>query len=206
MYNGIDVSKWQGKINWSKAKKYIDFAIIRAGYGKGNVDEYANYNIEQCEKYKIPYGLYWFSYAYNKDMAEREADYLLRVIGYHKPEYPLYFDFEYDSVDYAKKNGVNITKTLLKSIATSFCEHLEKNGFYAGIYTNEDYIKNKYPSEIFDRFDLWYARYNTEPNRDVNLWQKSSTGKISGINGNVDLDVAYIDFPSLMKEKHLNGW
>lgn len=103
MYNGIDVSKWQGKINWSKAKKYIDFAIIRAGYGKGNVDEYANYNIEQCEKYKIPYGLYWFSYAYNKDMAEREADYLLRVIGYHKPEYPLYFDFEYDSVDYAKK-------------------------------------------------------------------------------------------------------
>ena len=183
MYNGIDVSKWQGKINWSKAKKYIDFAIIRAGYGKGNVDEYANYNIEQCEKYKIPYGLYWFSYAYNKDMAEREADYLLRVIGYHKPEYPLYFDFEYDSVDYAKKNG-----------------------FYAGIYTNEDYIKNKYPSEIFDRFDLWYARYNTEPNRDVNLWQKSSTGKISGINVNVDLDVAYIDFPSLMKEKHLNGW
>ena len=110
------------------------------------------------------------------------------------------------SVDYAKKNGVNITKTLLKSMATSFCEHLEKNGFYAGIYTNEDYIKNKYPSEIFDRFDLWYARYNTEPNRDVNLWQKSSTGKISGINGNVDLDVAYIDFPSLMKEKHLNGW
>ena len=109
-------------------------------------------------------------------------------------------------IDYAKKNGVNITKTLLKSMATSFCEHLEKNGFYAGIYTNEDYIKNKYPSEIFDRFDLWYARYNTEPNRDVNLWQKSSTGKISGINGNVDLDVAYIDFPSLMKEKHLNGW
>lgn len=101
---------------------------------------------------------------------------------------------------------MNITKTLLKSMATSFCEHLEKNGFYAGIYTNEDYIKNKYPSEIFDRLDLWYARYNTEPNRDVNLWQKSSTGKISGINGNVDLDVAYIDFPSLMKEKHLNGW
>ena len=115
MYNGIDVSKWQGKINWSKAKKYIDFAIIRAGYGKGNVDEYANYNIEQCEKYKIPYGLYWFSYAYNKDMAEREADYLLRVIGYHKPEYPLYFDFEYDSVDYAilkdvKKGDLVITQ------------------------------------------------------------------------------------------------
>lgn len=52
MYNGIDVSKWQGKINWSKAKKSIDFAIIRAGYGKGNVDEYANYNIEQCENIK----------------------------------------------------------------------------------------------------------------------------------------------------------
>ena len=77
MYNGIDVSKWQGKINWSKAKKYIDFAIIRAGYGKGNVDEYANYYIEQCEKYKTKN----ITLTGGEPLIHLDVDYLLRALS-----------------------------------------------------------------------------------------------------------------------------
>lgn len=204
---GIDVSTFQGTIDWSKVKNNVGFAIIRAGYGKNNIDDKAEQNVKGCEANGIPFGLYWFSYAYTPEMARNEAKYLLQFVKGHIPLLPLYFDFEYDSIEYAKKNGVIITNKLLREMATAFCEELENAGYYAGIYANADYIKGMYGEEIFKKYDLWYAYWDaSKPNREVNLWQSSSTGKVPGISGNVDTDVSYIDFPTLIKERGLNGY
>ena len=204
---GIDVSSHEGVINWDIAKDSIDFAIIRAGWGKNNIDETAKKNVEECEKNNIPFGLYWFSYAYTVEMARNEAKYLLQFVDGHIPLFPLYFDFEYDSVNWAKKKGVIITKQLLNDMASAFCDELENAGYYAGIYANDDYIRNMYGENIFKRYDLWYARWNiSEPDRLTNLWQNSSDGKISGIDSYVDTDICYFDYPTLIKEKGFNKY
>ena len=204
---GIDVSTYQGNIVWGEVKDKIDFAIIRAGYGKNNIDDMAKQNVQGCEVNGIPFGLYWFSYAYTEEMARKEAQYLIDFVKGHTPLLPLYFDFEYDSETYAKKNGVTITKKLLCDMATAFCDELEKAGYYAGIYANNDYIKNKYGEEIFKKYDLWFAQWGVEkPHRNTHLWQYTDHGKVAGIVGYVDKNYAYIDFPALIKEKKLNGY
>lgn len=203
---GIDVSVWQGNIDWKKVKGNIDFAIIRAGYGKNNIDKKAVQNVQGCEENYIPYGFYWFSYAYTVEMAIKEAEYLINFIGEHKPAYPLYFDFEYDSVNYALKNGVQVDKKLLHDMATAFCATLEKAGFYAGIYANNDYIKNNYTSNIFNKYDLWYAYYQKKCNRSVNMWQFTANGTVPGIEGQVDMNMCYMDYPAIMVKNNLNGF
>lgn len=206
-FTGIDVSFYQGDIDWVKAKHDIDFAIIRAGYGKNNIDDKAEQNVKGCEDNNIPFGLYWFSYAYTVEMARNEAKYLLEFVKGHTPLYPLFFDFEYDSVRYATECGVDVTKDLIREMATAFCEELENAGYYAGIYANHHFANNLFGNDLFETYDLWYARWDcNEPNRNVNLWQASSTGRINGIGGLVDIDVAFIDFPSLIKERKLNGY
>lgn len=203
---GIDVSSWQGDIKWNIVKNNISFAIIRAGYGNNNIDSKAVKNVQGCEDNNIPYGLYWFSYAYTTEMARKEARYLLEFVKGHTPLFPLYFDFEYDSVKHAKKKGVTVTNKLLCDMATAFCEELENAGYYAGIYANNDYVKNMYGEVIFKKYDLWYANWGvSEPGRSVNLWQSSNVGTINGISGNVDTDVAFIDFPTIIKDSGLNG-
>lgn len=203
---GIDVSAHQGVIDWTKAKEYISFAIIRAGYGQNNIDKQARYNVQECEAHGIPYGFYWFSYAYTVEMARKEAEYLINFIGENKPLYPLYFDFEYDSVKYAAKNGVTVTKELLHDMTTAFCEEIENAGFYVGIYANTDYIKNKYNSEIFEKYDLWWANWSTTLNREVHLWQFTSHGSVPGINGYVDMNKCFVDFPNIIRCNNLNGF
>lgn len=204
---GIDVSKHQGNISWGDVKEHIDFVIIRAGYGKNNIDEKAEYNVKECVRLGIPFGLYWFSYAYTEEMARNEAKYLLQFIKDYVPLYPLYFDFEYDSEKYAKKNGVTVTNELLRKMATAFCEELENAGYYAGIYANNDYAVNKYGNEIFKKYDIWFARWGVEnPGRATHLWQYTDQGKINGIPTKVDKNYCYIDFPAIIKSKGLNGY
>lgn len=206
-FKGIDVSTFQGDIDWGKVKSQIDFAIIRAGYGKNNIDDKALKNVRGCEANGIPFGLYWFSYAYTVEMARNEAKYLLNFIEGHTPLLPLYFDFEYDSENYAKKKGVTVTQKLLCDMATAFCEELENAGYYAGIYANLDYVTNKYGKDIFKTYDLWLAQWGvSKPVMGVNMWQSSSSGNVDGINGRIDTDVSYIDFPNLIKERQLNGY
>ena len=112
MFKGVDVSRHQGIIDWDKflEDEHSDFAIIRAGFGKNNIDAQAVRNVAECERLGIPYGLYWFSYALTPEMARREAEYLSDFVGKHKPSYPLVYDFEYDTVTHAVKNGVKISR------------------------------------------------------------------------------------------------
>lgn len=204
---GIDVSTHEGDIRWEEVKGNIDFAIIRAGYGKNNIDSRAVANVRGCEENGIPFGLYWFSYAYTVEMARQEAKYLLEFAKGHTPLYPLYFDFEYDSDKWAEKKGVTVTPELLREMATAFCEELENAGYYVGIYANDDYIKNKYGDSIFKTYDLWFAQWGVDkPSKNALLWQYSDSGTIPGIDAKVDLDYAYTDYPEIIKKYQFNGY
>ena len=141
MFKGVDVSRHQGIIDWDKflEDEHSDFAIIRAGFGKNNIDAQAVRNVAECERLGIPYGLYWFSYALTPEMARREAEYLSDFVGSHKPSYPLVYDFEYDSVTHAVKNGVKISRDFVLNCTEQFCHRLEELGFYAMFYCNNDY-------------------------------------------------------------------
>jgi len=208
VFKGIDVSKWQGKIDWDKVKKAgIQFAIIRAGYGQNNIDEQFKRNISECNRLDIPCGVYWFSYALNPEMARQEARYCLEVIKPYRVEYPVCFDFEYDSVNYAAKKGVVITKELATAIADAFLNEVEKAGYYAMNYANKDYLTRMFDMTKLNRYDLWYAWWNkaNKPDRDCGIWQYTSDGQVDGIQGRVDMNIAYKDYPAIIRKAKLNN-
>lgn len=204
--HGIDVSVHNGNVNWKAVARTRDFAIIRAGFGKNNIDPKAKANIAGCEQYGIDFGVYWFSYAYTEEMARKEARYLVEFLGNKKPTYPLYFDFEYDSASFARSKGIVVTGSLVRKLATAFCEELEKLGYYAGIYCNGDYAKNIYNDGILDRYDVWYADWSGDkPDRECKLWQNSSSGTVDGVTSKVDTNIAFVDYPAIIKKAGLNG-
>lgn len=199
---GIDVSDWQGRIDWEKVKPHIDFAVIRLGYGQNTLDSEAQRNISECNRLGIPYGVYWFSYAHNVDRAKNEARNAiarLKELG-GKLDYPFWFDWEYDSRNHAAKLGYSISNQLLRDMAWAFCSIIEEAGNYAGIYANQDYVHNYYGEEIFRRFDLWYAYLRDDPDRDVNLHQFAFDYQIDGINGNVDVNWCMADYPNIIAD------
>lgn len=209
MFKGVDVSRHQGIIDWDKflEDEYSDFAIIRAGFGKNNIDAQAVRNVAECERLGIPYGLYWFSYALTPEMARREAEYLSDFVGSHKPSYPLVYDFEYDTVTHAVKNGVKISRDFVLNCTEQFCHRLEELGYYAMFYCNNDYYQRYYQaSKVAEKYDMWYARYATSPGRPVTLWQTSESGRVKGIQGKVDLDQTERDYPKIIIRNDLNNW
>lgn len=192
---GIDVSQWQGNIDWQKVKGAgVQFAMLRAGYGRNNLDTKFHRNAQGAIAAGIPIGLYWFSYALNVEMARREAQYAVEVAKKYKITWPIAYDLEYDTVSYAVKNGVAITKSLATQMAIAFCEEIKRLGYIPMVYTNLDYL-NRY----FDRsklpYDLWYAQYaSTASVADKEIWQYSSKGSVPGIAGNVDMNHGYKDY------------
>lgn len=205
MYNMIDVSEHQSKIDFTALydSKSIDFIMLRGGCGRNNIDKTFLYNASQCEKYEIPFGVYWFSYAYTVDMAKKEAEYCLALIKDFNVQLPVAFDFEYDSVSYANKKGYTITKELVSDMIKAFCSTIESGGYYAMVYANSDYITKYFTNDILSLYDLWFAAWpNTvnkeKPPRSCGIWQYSSKGKVSGITGNVDMNVVYKNYPSII--------
>lgn len=199
MLKGIDVSKHQGAIRWDLVKPQIDFAMLRAGYGKGNIDSFFDVNAINCNNLKIPIGAYWFSYAYSEEMARNEAKFCINIIKAHKIEYPVCFDFEYDSEKYARKNGVTVTAALMNKMATAFLSEIEKAGYYAMNYTNIDYLNRGF-SQLTGKYDTWLAQWNVkEPTKKCGIWQYSDNGKVSGINGRVDMNYSYYNYKEVIK-------
>ena len=206
----IDVSEWQGVIDWETVKDHIDGAILRAGYGQNHFDQQFARNAAECNRLGIPCGAYWFSYAHSPAMAQKEAEYLLAAVQPYRMELPLCFDFEYDSVAAAEKNGVMVTKSLATSLVYAFCETIEKGGYWALNYANPDYLNRYFDANIPRRFGLWLAVWpstvnlDIPPRSDCPLWQWTSKGSVPGISGNVDIDEAYTDFAAVIREKGMN--
>lgn len=188
----IDVSVHQGDIDFNKVKAAgVEGVIIRAGFGKGNIDKKFINNIKGAMAAGIEYiGAYWFSYAYTSDMAAKEADYFNEIAAAYKDKFNLgvYFDWEYDSANYAKKLGVSVDKSLITDMCVRFCKRLTDLGYKAGYYLNQDYEKNYIDISRLTAYRKWYARYTTVEQKNCYLWQYTSSGKVDGINGKVDMN------------------
>ena len=211
----IDVSEHNGKIDWKKVKADgIEGVIIRAGYGKGNVDKKFTANITGAMKNKLNIGIYWFSYAYTVDMAKREARYCNDIIEPYKGilKMPVFYDWEYDSMKFAKKNGEEPGKKEITYMTKAFCQEISDLGYDAGYYLNLDYSKRFYDESMLMEYKRWFARYIKEEQKDCYLWQYSSTGKVAGISGNVDMDILMgkveekpVEKPQTSSERYVVG-
>lgn len=208
---GIDVSEWQGTIDWDKVKAAgIEFAMIKAGSGRNRVDPEFKRNISECNRLGIPCGVYWFSYAYTEAMAIREAEYALAAVEPYKLDYPIAFDYESDSVEYAKKNGVEPDKAHVTALAYAFCGRIEQAKYYAMIYTNPSYLSKYFDSYIPKNYDIWLAQWpskpdpSSKPSQAGGIWQYTNSGSVDGISVRVDMDAAYYDYPSIIKANGLN--
>ena len=196
---GVDVSTHNGIINWAKVKGEIDFAMIRAGYAHTFDAQVAN-NVNGCVANGIPFGLYWFSYALSVQDAIKEADILCDFADKCNPTYPLAYDWEYDSDNYAKKCGIKMSNAKSEEFAKAFLNRVEERGYYAMIYTNIDYL-NKGFSNLVNRYDTWLAHWGVDkPSRPCGIWQNASPeygGWVNGI-GKCDVDIAYKDYPYII--------
>ena len=184
---GIDVSRWQGEINWSQvAADDVSFVMLGTR-SKGVVDPYFHRNIQQASAAGVKVGVYIYSLATTVEMAEAEADFVLDLIHDYPVSYPVAFDME-DSTQ------GNLSKEELAAIANAFCKKISDSGYYPIIYANENWLKNKLDMSLMD-YPVWVARYSARPSyQNPVMWQATSTGSVKGINGNVDIDFQFKDF------------
>lgn len=202
---GIDVSTWQKKVDWQKAKDAgVKFAILRCGYGMDLADqddEYFARNVAECERLRIPYGVYLYSYADTLDKARSEAQHTIRLLKGLKPEYPVYLDLED-----AKVAAVGAKQILAQSKV--WVDALEAAGYWAGIYANLHWWNTYLTDAWYDTKARWVAQYYKvcEDERQHGIWQYTSKGTVPGISGNADCNMCYLDYPTLVKQAGLNGW
>lgn len=185
----IDVSVHQGNIDFKRVKAAgIVGVIIRAGYGKNNIDKRFKENIRHALAAGLKVGIYWFSYAYTTEMARKEAEYCLQAIKGYNVTLPVFFDWEYDSMSYAQKNGVKPTKNLITQMYGTFCKTIKKAGYKAGYYDNPDYLKNHVNQDELKGYYFWLAHYTSKRSMVCDIWQYSDKGRVDGINGAVDMN------------------
>ncbi len=205
VFRGIDVSKWQEQIDWKRvANTGIDFAMLRSSYGSYNTDAMLDYNAAGCEEYGIPYGFYHYTYATTAAEAKAEARFFLDTIKDYSPEYPVVLDIEesYFQSMSRKKNT---------DIVVAFMNELENAGYYTSVYSSANFFTKYLDMERLEAYDIWVAcwgdteRLNTYYDHHYGMWQYSSTGRINGINGDVDLDYAYKDYAGIIRRNGLNN-
>lgn len=204
LMKGIDVSVHNGSINWQKVKNAgIQFAILRAGYGRELSQKDARFeeNYRNAKAVGIPVGAYWYSYAMSEDEARLEADVFLSVIKGKQFEMPVYFDLE-------EKKQFDLGKEKVSAIMRAFLEKVEKAGYFVGLYGSASSLTTHTADDIKSRYTIWLAHWTEQTNYSgaYGIWQYSSEGKVNGISGNVDIDICYNDFPTIIKNKKLNGF
>ena len=191
---GIDVSKWNGGIDFNKVKSVgIKFVIIRAGFGVNGIDRLFKANYTAAKEAGLKIGVYWYSYAKTKAELQNEIFAFLNVIKGMQFEMPVYWDIEEEWVI----NNINY-------VIPTVCTALENAGYFAGYYTSAS-VNAFVSNENKKRFTSWIAHWCKKAGTYKPMHQYSSTGEISGINGDVDLDFCSVDFPAIITEKKLNN-
>lgn len=190
----IDVSYHNGIIDWEKVKASgVQGAILRCGYGDNIAsqdDKQYKRNADECTRLGIPWGVYIYSYAKNTTQAKSEAEHVLRLVAPYKDKmsYPVFYDLE--------EKG---TESVAVQNALVFGDIIENNGYMCGIYSGQSWWQ-KHLGNKLDRFPKWVARYNTQKPVGISgtydIWQYSSDGSVPGINGRVDVNEVYRDFPA----------
>lgn len=201
---GIDVSKHQGDIQWLRVAGVVDFAIIRAGYGKlvSQKDTYFDRNVTEAYGVGLPIGVYWYSYAKGIAEAVEEAKACLEVLRKYEGKFllPVFFDQEYEP------DILAMTKVQRTDCCIAFCEAIRSGGYEPGIYCSYDWYMNKVDNGRLQEYPVWIAQYSSKCSyKGSNLfaWQKSSTAKVAGVVGNVDLNEGYFDLDAL---RQTDGW
>lgn len=203
---GLDVSEFQGEVDWEQVKAAgYQFAMLRAGYGYNTVDKQFRRNASECNRIGLPIGAYWFCYAFSPEKAVQEADGCISTVSDYRLDYPVCYDIEQASADYIEKQGTSFTPALARNVVTGFCNRVEKEGYFAMFYTNRYFLDTYLGTELTKRYAFWYARYSSQSDgTDCGIWQYTSTGSVPGVSGNVDLDIGYVDYPSVIKKAGLN--
>lgn len=196
---GIDVSKWQPQIDWQKVKADgIDFAIIRVGlcYNNGalKLDSAFTQHIKGALAAGLDVGVYLYSYATTVQAAKRAAQEVIKAVKPYKLTYPIAFDIEYESI---YTGGNKQTNT---DICKAFLEEVEQAGYYAMLYCSKDFLDSYlYPAQL-TAYDKWIAQYASKCTckHPYGIWQYTGTGRVNGIVGDVDRDIAYKDYPAII--------
>ncbi len=215
MKKGIDISKYQAGIDLNNIKNNgYDFVIIRAGYtGWGDGDSMAidpsfEDSYSRAKSAGLGVGAYYFTIATSYQEGVDEANWLYNNCLKGKQfDYPIYIDVEDDTggKQYLRKAGKNATTQGIKG----FCETMEKLGYYVGIYASDiSGFKDMMNIDELKDYDKWVARYGKKPEyvTEYGMWQTTSSGKVNGYSGNLDLNEAYKDYPNIIKDNGLNGY
>ncbi len=208
---GIDVSEWQGIIDWAKAKAGgIKFAILRAGISS-RADKCFATNYAACENAGIPAGAYWYCTATTVADAKAQAKLFLQIISGKKFAYPVYMDLE-------EHEQFALGKAKCSELADAFLTVLEQAGYFAGLYCSTSYLQQYLTDSIRSRYAIWVAQYYTSCtyDGDYGIWQYNVAGNaeydiigqksIPGIVGECDMDYCYTDYPAIIKAAGLNGF
>lgn len=201
---GIDVSKWNGDVDFAKVKADgIKFVMLRAGLGRSasQKDTYFERNYAKAKAAGLDVGVYWYSYAVSGADAKLEARACLECIGGKRFEYPIYFDLE-EPKQLAK--GKRFCSNLVKV----FCGEIEKVGYFAGLYMSRKPLQTLISDDVKKRYALWVAEYNSKCNykEDHGMWQYTAKGSINGHNGQFDMNYCYVDYPEIIRKNGLNGY
>ncbi len=193
---GIDVSKWNGEIDWDKVKAAgVEFAIIRAGY-RGSVtgslvqDPYFEANMRGAAASGVETGVYFFTQAVNEVEAVEEASAVLKMIQEYELKYPIFIDTE-GAGGNGRADGLDQeTRTL---VCEAFCRTIENAGYEAGVYASRNWYNNNLAVDRLEQYYIWLAEYRSAPLYQgyYQMWQYTSKGQIDGIKGNVDLNISY---------------
>ena len=208
---GIDVSEWQGTIDWAKAKAGgVKFAILRAGISS-RADKCFTTNYAACENAGIPVGAYWYCTATTVADAKAQAKLFLQVISGKKFAYPVYMDLE-EPAQFA------LGKAKCSELVDAFLTVLEQAEYFAGLYCSTSYLQQYLTDSIRSRYAIWVAQYYTSCtyDGDYGIWQYNVAGNaeydiigqknIPGVSGECDMDYCYTDYPSIIKAAGLNGF
>lgn len=192
---GIDVSSWQDIIDWERVKDAgVDFAILRSSFYVKK-DKTFEYNIEAAQKAGVMVGVYHYCYALTVAEAREEAKYFLSLIEPYDLDFPVILDFEDPSQE-------NLGKTRLTAIAKTFLDEVRNAGYYPMLYANKHWLTTMLDMSKLSDYELWLAEWHTEPTYDeeFGIWQFSDSGKVSGIRGDVDLNICYCDYYKIIKD------
>ena len=186
----VDISEFKQGINFNKMKNDgIKAVIIRAGYGResSQKDSMFESHYKNAKSENMMIGVYWYSYADSVGDAEKEAKACLECINNKSLDMPIYYDLEDNS-------QTKLGKAKLTEIAERFCETIKKSNYRAGVYANLNWFNNYLDyDKLKKKYSIWLAQYNDKAEIDCDIWQNSSTGKVSGYGGNIDTNVIYND-------------
>ena len=203
--HGIDISKWQGAINWNALEAaykagQVDFIIMRAGYGYATTDPRFEEYYREATARGIPCGAYWYAY-WSAGTPTQEAGAFLRVVEGKTFTYGLWYDVEYETSITSLDKTTRTNKTL-EALGV-----LQASGRYVGLYASTDMINNRLDYSRLAAYDIWVAQYANKCTCKMpyGIWQYTSSGSTPGISGRVDQDRAYKDYPAIVVGKLATG-